>query len=93
MSYLIEKDGERQCVKDLVGYEDWTILTEGAAAKPKDHADFDGEKWVVCPIKKGKAERAAFCNSLSREELINALMDEIEDLKADIILLKGLADD
>lgn len=43
--FLVEKDGERQCVQSLEGYEDWTILVEGADAMPKDQMVFTGERW------------------------------------------------
>ncbi len=80
MSYLIEKDGERQHVKDLDGFEDWTVLGSGAACKPRPHSNWDqvSGKWVLDPTAKAKAEHDA----RDPKELIAALEARVAALEA-----------
>ena len=59
MSYLIEKNGERQYVGSLDGYGDWTIVADGEAAHPVEHANFVDGAWVVDEADKAEAERRA----------------------------------
>lgn len=47
MSYLIEKDGARECVNDLEGYEGWTVIAEGADAQPIEHGEWTGDCWAI----------------------------------------------
>lgn len=43
MRYLIEKNGERQNVNSLAGYEDWTVLETDVPPIPDDH--LRAESW------------------------------------------------
>jgi hypothetical protein len=72
MSYLVEKNGERQHVVSLDGYEDWTVLAEGANSRPVDHADWNptAKRWVVNPGLQAAAMRVAAANAMSRAELL-----------------------
>lgn len=59
MGFLIEKGSEREYVESLDGREGWTVLAEGEAARPRDHAEFDGKRWVVDEAAKAEAEKVA----------------------------------
>lgn len=82
MSYLIEKDGERQHVGSLDGYEDWIVLAEGVNAKPKEHADFVGGRWRVNTARKAAAEKKAARRAKGWEAVVEELEARITALEA-----------
>lgn len=45
--FLIEKDGERQNVTSMAGYEDWTVISEIADEVPDHEAELVEGQWVV----------------------------------------------
>lgn len=87
MSYLIEKNGERQHVNEFEeGYkaDGWKIIAEGKAAKPKDHHDWVDGKWVKNKDKEAKHLAHAKKHATSRAELyemIEALTLRVEALE------------
>ena len=70
MSYLIEKDGERQYVGSLDGYEGWEVLGEGEAAQPPDDNDaiFQDGTWIIPldVLKRRKWEDIKACRDMAR---------------------------
>lgn len=45
--YVVEKDGERQNVTSLDGYDDWTLVSEVADEIPDHDAELVDGEWVV----------------------------------------------
>lgn len=91
--FLIKKGKEQQYVSSLDGYDGWTVLAEGATAKPKDCCDFDGEKWVPNKEKKDKenqrAKRLENVPDRNTTELAAFLMERLEELQKQIDELKN----
>jgi hypothetical protein len=81
MSFLIEKDGERQWVKTLEGVEDWTVLQEDAPLPPENAELVDGE-WRVLPEEEWATSQREF-SSMPREELVAWI--EILEARIDVL--------
>lgn len=45
--YVVEKDGERQSVLSLSGYEDWTLVATVSNIIPDGEAELVEGKWVI----------------------------------------------
>jgi hypothetical protein len=82
MSHLIEKDGERQYVNSLDGYEDWTVVPDVPA--PQDGCELVNNEWVPNPELQLELQQQSLQN-MTREELIawieimEARIDTLED--------------
>lgn len=78
MSKLIEKDGERQYVTSLEGYEGWIEVPD--VAEPKDYSELIDGQWVEKPelipnayIDMSRDELLAWI------EILEARLDTVED--------------
>lgn len=78
MSFLIEKDGERRWTAVRNFDDGWSIIKEGAGAKPqRDHKFVNGE-WVPdAPVKAAFDRRARFMG-MDREELVDFILGVIK---------------
>lgn len=92
MSYLIEKDGERQCVTSLDGYADWTVLAEGEAAVPVDFATFVNGAWLVDEAAKAEAERKAAILAADPIGRFDELQARIAELEAMVQVMAPLVE-
>ena len=85
--YLIEKDGEKQFVSSLKGYDDsWTIHGKGKKFEPKEHHVFERGKWVHQPEAQAQADRQRMLASLTNADLVKM----IEGLADRVAKLEGL---
>ena len=79
--YLIEKNGERQFVSDLDGYEGWGVIGDAA---PKDGCDLIDGVWVKNHDAASDIQSREF-ETMPREDLIawiqilESRLDTIED--------------
>lgn len=94
--YLIEKDGERQNVTSLEGYEGWTVVDDDCDLPPSDHCEYDptapkGKRWKEDKAKREKHERRIRYKEMHRDELVDELMAEIRKLEARIEKLEKKA--
>lgn len=80
MSYLVEKpDGsERVWTPSLSGYEDWTLIREGAGTKPKDFQKLVANDWQADADRRTRVERKARFVAMDREELVDFLLAVIK---------------
>jgi hypothetical protein len=75
--FLIEKDGEKQFVGSLKGYDGWKVLGTGKRFAPPEHrAEFINGKWITDETKAAHAARCA--------TPIHELVERIECLEAAI---------
>lgn len=99
MSYLLEKDGERVWTLSRARYDDsWTVLKEGAGAKPKEFADFIDGEWIINTARKTAAERRAKFMAMDREQMVDFLLAiiakgdaRLDKLEARLAALDGSA--
>ena len=83
--YLIEKDGEKQWVASLKGYdESWTVHGKGKKFEPKECHDFIDGKWVHLPDAEEVATRQRWLAGLSNADFVKM----IEDLEARVLKLE-----
>ena len=68
--YLIEKDGEKQWVKSLQGYDkSWTVHGKDTKFEPVEHAEFVNGKWKIDSELRAKADRRVRAMSMDQHEL------------------------
>jgi|GEM_PF-6871461 len=77
--------GERQLVRNAVGYRGWKLVSRKAPLPPADHCDWccDGQKWKA---DEAAQERAARVAAMRDPEALLAIID---DLTARIIALEA----
>lgn len=92
MSYLIEKNGERCHVESLNGYEDWTVVAEGEAARPVDFANFVDGLWLVDEAAKAEAERKAAILAADPVGRFDELQARIAELEAMVQVMAPLVE-
>jgi hypothetical protein len=89
MSFLIEKNGERQHVKSLKGYEGWTVLKKGRGSQPVDHAEFVDGKWKVDPDLKARREKRTALVAMVPRDWREHVVDRLDALEAEIARLSA----
>lgn len=102
MSYLFEHktridadtgQPEMAWSPDAEGYpeEEWTIVSEGAAAKPRENCNWDSntKRWKKCPIKTATAEREAKYSVLTRAELMDIIEEKFAEIEARLAVIEG----
>lgn len=98
MRYLVEKDGERQLVQSLDGYDDWTQVDEvddddpvsalvAVAALTADDAGTMAEHRVTT---EAEAIAAATSGDMRRQSVILSLWDELQRLKLASLVANGV---
>lgn len=81
---LIEKNGERQCVKSMDGYDGWTVLANSVSEPPEHSEWIAGQGYVVDEVKAAEVAEESRLRALPRRELMAEMETKLDFLKGEL---------